>query len=253
MYDRYRRQLEDRTVKKTWATAGIILVLITVGIAMIWPQAKEIYLMKKEERELRNLETEVIRIELAGRRFDIPMRYMYGEAIEKYHQWPEAKKERVKVDAITLSVLLPDLRPYYPDDSARWKVKGHGDRVEMSIMKPVGKTDWFPWLRDQYWTGKAPGNVRKESAEYGLIHFHDLGDRYFPENESYELTINCDEPEPGMFPSCKVKSNYRAGIVLEYYYSLKYLSDWRKIDDGLKAMCDKFAEEAQSESLIREK
>ena len=98
------------------------------------------------EQQKRNLESEVIRIELGGRRYDVPMRYSYGQAIEKHGRWPTAKPERVKVGALTLSMLLPDLKPYFPEDDARWKVKGHGDRLEVDITESGGTQGWLHQL-----------------------------------------------------------------------------------------------------------
>ena len=59
------------------------------------------------------------------------------------------------------------------------------------------------------------------------------------------MTITCDKSKPGLFPSCRTKSEYRGEIVLEYYYGLDYLPKWNEIDDGLKAMFDRFAENAR--------
>ena len=174
-------------------------------------------------RGIQNLETGIVRIELSGREYDVPIRYMYGQAIEKHKQWPKAKKERVKVDALTLSLLLPDLRPYYPEDEARWRVRGHGDRVELTVTKPVGSMGWFDSQLQRYLTGQQPGNIERKENIHGLLHFSaGWFDRYFSEDPLDKLSISCDPErhangESGVrFPSCKAKSNYREGIVLEY-------------------------------------
>lgn len=193
-----------------------------------------------------NLNTEVVRIELAGTYFNIPMRYMYGQAIEKYHQWPKAKQERVVVGALSLSVLLPDLRPYYQEDDAHWKVRGHGNRVEVSIMKPVGGDNWYQGLRQRINGEVEEGVTIKANGIHGLVHFSTpLSEKYFPTNERIELVASCDRDPNLLSPSCKVKSSYRPGIVLEYYYGLEHLPDWRAIDDGLKAMFDRFEQDNQ--------
>jgi hypothetical protein len=115
-------------------------------------------------------------------------------------------------------------------------------------MKPVGRSDWYQWLLNQYLTGKVPGNVTRESEKFNLIHFSALDDVYFPVGEPVELTISCDKPKPGLVsPSCKTKSNYGSNIVLEYYYGLEHLPQWREIDDGLKSILDAFAQAAKSE------
>lgn len=212
------------------------------------------------EQQKRNLESEVIRIELGGRRYDVPMRYMYGEAIEKRGRWPTAKPERVKVGALSLSVLLPNLKPYYPEDDARWKVKGHGERLEVDITDSIGSQGWLHQLRDRYLRGEEKLSTRMPDA-YGLTRFAFKGmeDAYFPIGDDLELIISCDpEPEssdPKNFfsPSCRVKSNYKADIVLEYTYARKYLQDWRQIDTGLKTIFDRFEQSATTESTGQEK
>jgi len=256
-------------MKKRWIIAGALLAVVAAGVVAIWPEAKEIYEMKKQERQLRNLETEVVRIELAGQHFNIPMRYLYGQAIEKHRQWPKAKKERVKVDALTLSVLLPDMRPYYPEDDAKWKVRGHGDRVEVTIMKFRGPPkNWGKRNEiniDLIEKFISEGRFYKRSMDvYDLIHYTDAnkqpynnGDIYFARDR--EMRIDCDAINPpssdwkGFYsPSCKVATDHSPGIVLEYYYGINHLPSWREIDDGLKSMFDKLSRAAQSESTNKE-
>ena len=58
---------------------------------------------------------------------------MYSYAVATYGRWPTPKKEVAQVDALNLSVLLPDIRPYYKEDDARWKVRGNGDKAEVMI------------------------------------------------------------------------------------------------------------------------
>lgn len=235
--------------KRLVIASSLTVLAIAAGVA--WTSFRGVIV----EQQTRNLETEVIRIELAGQKFNVPMRYMYGQAIEKYRQWPKAKPGRVDVGALSLSVLLPALRPYYPEDDARWKVLGHGDRLEVSIMKPVGGGNWYVPLRDRYLQGKEPGQLTREVDAMGLMHFsRSSTDDYFPSEASHELAMTCDSPDgrrgrKGLpFPSCRVKSNYRPGIVLEYYYGLEHLPRWQEIDNDLKAMFDQFARVAASES-----
>lgn len=211
------------------------------------------------EEGKRNIESEVIRIEMEGRRYNVPLRYTYGQAIEKRGYWPTTKPERVKVGALTLSVLLPDLKPYYPEDDARWKVRGHGDRMEVTIAKSDAP-GWFNRLKDRYLNGKDKFASRMLDA-HGLIRFSVRGmeDIYFPADSSLELTLSCSpEPEssdPKNFfsPSCRVKSNYKNGIALSYTYGIKYLPHWREINTTLKAMFDRFEQAANTKSTGQEK
>lgn len=209
------------------------------------------------EQQKMNLESEVIRIELEGRRYDVPMRYSYGQAIEKHGRWPTAKPDRLKVDALTLSMLLPDLKPYFPEDDARWKIKGHGERIEVTITNSLGKPDWFQRYHSKYFSGQDKYSTRKEEV-YALTLFAGHGytsDTYFPVDDGIELTISCDKKPKSVdfFPSCNVRTNYLPGIVLDCYYSKDYLVNWREIDLKLKALFDQFEQAAQSASPSREK
>lgn len=241
-------------MKIRWIVVGTLLAVVAAGLVAIWPEAKEIYAMKKQEREMRNLETEVVRIELAGQHFDVPMRYMYGQAIEKYHQWSKAKKERVKVDYLSLSVLLPDLKPYYTEDDAKWKVRGHGDRVEVTIAfkDDIKNAGGLRFLHERILEGVAAGKYQRIGEVHGLIHIDEKAWQSYLPADGRELKISCHGEGNVPSPSCNVLSYFRPGVVLDYYYGLNHLPRWREIDDGLKSMFDQFAQAAQSEQSIKE-
>lgn len=224
-----------------------VLVFLTVALAGCGLSA--------EEKNVMNLDTGLVKIEIEGHSFDIPLRYMYQQTIETYDRWPTPKADREQVGGLSLSVLLPDMRPYYKEDDARWKVQGHGERIEVSIAKPVGGLpawyDWYPNSLKETERFTAEGKFyKKEPDIYNLLHYSEkTGDRYFAQGDQ-KTAISCGTSSPppkwnGFYsPSCKVKSNYQPGLVLEYYYALQYLPQWKEIDDGLKAMFDKFAQAA---------
>ena len=62
------------------ALPAVFVVVIVVLLATLSDGAGS----NNAGQEMKNLETEIIRIELADRNFDIPLRYMYGKAKEKY-------------------------------------------------------------------------------------------------------------------------------------------------------------------------
>lgn len=225
------------------ALPAVFVVVIVVLLATLSDGAGS----NNAGQEMKNLETEIIRIELADRNFDIPLRYMYGKAKEKYHQWPKAKSERVKVDALSLSVLLPNFRPYYPEDEEQWKVKGHGDRLEVTIMKFRGPPEnWQNGIElNKEAVARNAQFYQRSDDVFGLSHYiaqGNLNDKYFAQR----LQITCDPASPpsgwsgDYSPSCFVKSKYIPNVDLEYYYSRKYLRDWKEIDQGLKGLFDKF-------------
>lgn len=187
-----------------------------------------------EDKSKFNLDKGVVKILIEGDKFNIPLRYMYGEAIEKRGEWPTPKKERVKVGAINLSLILPELKPYYLEDENLWKLPGHGVQVRVGLMKPVGSPSWHAWLIEYVNKRTLAGEYIKKNNIYGLHHYIEkIGDRYFP-LDGLKLTITCNKQGEVKYPSCKTKSNYRKGLVLEYYYGIEHLSDWKMIDHNLK-------------------
>lgn len=203
-----------------------------------------------EKKSLKNLETGIVRVDVKGEHFNIPLGYMYGEVFPTgMRYWPTPSKDRKKLGAVHVMPLLPDMRPYYLEDDARWKALGHGDRVNVSITKPVwGGSGWYgrSFKRIQKEVGDGLYQVKKLENIYGLIQFEDPGFRKFYPLDGHELTISCYR-EKVPFPGCSVKSNYRDGLVLEYFYARKFLPQWQEIDDGLKTLCDTFAQAAATE------
>lgn len=230
-----------------WLVLALVLLVSGVVLKTFWPDSEE-RKMEKIKTSMRNLESEVVRIELAGKNFDIPMRYFYGETIAKNWSWPTAKKERVKLDTLHLSVLLPDLRPYYPEDDARWKVLGHGDRVEVTIVKFRGPPEnWRKGMEMNRAEIEADKLYMRSNDSFGLAKYSatgGLGDTLF--SDDTQLQISCSRKQsPGRqslsSPSCSVTSRYINNIDIEYYYGLNHLPHWREIDSGLKAMFDQFS------------
>jgi hypothetical protein len=202
-----------------------------------------------EVEKMSHPDDSIVKIEINGHLFDIPLSYMYGETVEKWGKWPKSKNDRVKVDNLSLSMLLPDLRPYSSEEDARWKVLGHGERIEVLIMKPVGSVKWFESVIKITNDDVIRGRSHKEGEKYGLTHFSEkIIDTYIT-TDSRALVIHCDRSNDVLSPSCKVKSNYREGVVFEYYYGLNFLAHWREIDDKLKALFDRFVQTTNSISI----
>ena len=206
-----------------------------------------------------NLQKEVVRVEIEDHLYDVPMRYFYWQAFEKLGRWPTAKPGRVKVKALSVSALLPELKPYYPEDDARWKARGQGERVQATITSSFGPQDWFQRYSGRYLNGEAKFYIRGENV-YNLISFIPTGrldEQYFPIDNTVELSISCSKPRKeykGSFsPGCSVTSNYKSGLVLEYSFGKDYLPNWRDIDLSLKSLFDKFERAAQFDSTTQEK
>lgn len=206
------------------------------------------------QQQLKNLENEVVRVEIDGRKYNVPMRYLYWDAREKKGRWPQAKPDRVKTKALSISVLLPDLRPYYPEDDERWKVLGHGDRLEVTFRGAAESSGWYEWFRRFH--DNRDRQVVRPYPEYGLDGFDDdQGTRqiYFPADGT-KLVAICDSATSGrgLSPSCMVKSS-SDDVVVEYYYGTGHLQHWRDIDRRIKTLVDGFLNNAAVESTTGEK
>src|SRR5262245_20193737 len=185
---------------------------------------------------------EVVRIDISGVWMDIPLNYMYAQSVEKFGAWHRPEQGRSKVNALHLSMLLPDLRPYDIRDAEKWKDSEHADRAEILVEIDREPGKWFDYLRrqmDEYAAGKSGG---KASARYGLTHYPENGADTYLANDGLELSITCDrKDEMTPSPNCSVKASYDGGLTLNYFYGLENLPRWREIDGLLKQRMRKFA------------
>ncbi len=186
-------------------------------------------------RSERNLAEGVVRIELAGKHFDIPVRYMYGRAMAYYGYWPTPKSGRTHVDYIDLTMLLPDLRPYYKEDDARWKELGHGDRVYVTFSSYPsigGDVDLIKGNLDRY---VKKGILKKEKVTFGLENYVEVnssfGNKIYIKGGKNWIEISCRHKVPS--PGCRVNSEY-GDLGMSYSYSAKYVDKWEEVDNLLK-------------------
>ena len=234
-----------------FGAAAAIAPDLTAKMIVKWSLYRKELIAKSfsPEEQKKNLEEQTIRIELGGRKYDIPVRYAYGEGFEKHGYWPGVKKERIPVKAFSIDVLLPDLKPYYPEDETEWKRVGWGKKLSLSLMH-LDSSNWYSSLRDGFFSGQELYHKRSDDI-YDLAYFEPTGglnERYFPIDADIELTVSCipkkDLQTPS--PSCRVRSNYKNGIVLEYSYSRDFFQSWKQIDANLKAMFDRFEQTASA-------
>src|SRR3569832_1287393 len=79
----------------------LVLGLFVVAGCADRPTSDEV---KKQSEQ--NLQNGVVRVEIGGHRFDIPVRYMYWQGFEKHGHWPRHKEGIVKVVFFFVVVLL---------------------------------------------------------------------------------------------------------------------------------------------------
>lgn len=154
--------------------ALIFLAYVVIGIVLL-----RSCILTSDKNSEKNLETGVVKIDIKGYHFNVPLRYMYGEAIEKRRYWPTPKNERTKEVYLNIDVLLPDMKPYYPEDDARWTVLGHGDKAHITIAEDKGDEKWFRHMIQMTDENAKLRNFHKKEADiYGLIHYSPTGMRY---------------------------------------------------------------------------
>jgi hypothetical protein len=223
-----------------------ILLISMVGL-IILIAGRIMYLKSDIGREKVDPDKAVVRIEMNGRKFNIPLRYMYGETLEKWQQWRSPKTERVVVKSIALDMLLPDLRPYYENDDALWKVLGHGQRVSILLEDRLDiYNTWFDYSLNSI-IDSDKDHQGQENNLLGMIEFDGVvGGKDFMSKDEM-LSMSCDKPQIGRYPSCRVTANYKDGLRVSYYFGIHHQNNWKKINDGIKSRFDEFEVLAQQE------
>ncbi|MDH4275801.1 MAG: hypothetical protein OEW08_12260 [Gammaproteobacteria bacterium] len=191
------------------------------------------------------LEDRLVKIELGGQRFNVPVRYMYGETVAKWNTWRKPKKGRTHVDYLNVSLLTPKLFPYYAQDDARWKVLGHGERIQVSFIKWSFYDGWVAKAMESEEKSSKKGLSQKIDDIHGLIRY-ERNDNYYLFSIDESVKIYCGRPGTVPFPSCSVRSEYKNGLGFNYYYSAQYLPRWREIDHNIKALFEKFGQAAEA-------
>lgn len=200
-----------------------------------------------KEKSMENLEKGIVKIEISGHKFDVPLRYMYSETYEKYGGWPTPKQERSSVDYLNMSVLLPDMRPYYPEDREKWEALGNGDKMRFSISKHKHSygEKWLSYIYGLYDSGLMKTHSVKNGDVYGFVRFDPAqgnGSSKLIRLDYPDTHMDCDlNPSPEMVsPGCSGETLYKDSILVSYSYSTKYLPVWEKIDEAIRKKLDSF-------------
>ena len=210
-----------------------------------------------DAKDRQNLVEGIVRINLAGHRYDIPLRYHYTAWL-KYKQWPTPKKDVVKVNGYNIDVLLPDLRPYSDADRHKFEERGWGDKVTIYIAernprKPM--SEYLEFLRAHKLT-ENPAFVRLEKKPDtieapGLLHYFDNASKkdlfIISEDDTKPyLVMRCDSlGGVPPYPSCHVVTDFSTNLELSYSYGRQHLPQWRQIDARIRELFERFAQDAK--------
>jgi len=244
-----RLNLLVRKLKYKFILVGrwsMIVGVLVLGLSVVAgcsdrPTSDEV---KKQSEQ--NLQNGVVRVEIGGHRFDIPVRYMYWQGFEKHGHWPRPKEGIVKVDYITVDALLPDMRPYSEAHRKSFEMLGVGDKIHMTISYQKGHTHRNFGPPPPSSGTEAP--VASDEAP-GLIIYKDKGkgglDGLIFPSTSYPIRFACFQKKNENSPLCSVTSIYKGGPILEYSYARRYISQWREIDEWVKTLFDRFEQDAK--------
>jgi hypothetical protein len=204
-----------------------------------------------DDRECARLESNVVKINLAGHRFDIPLGYLYSESI-RLKRWPKPKESVISAKSFHIDALLPDIRPYSCVDHQSFEERGWAQKISIYIKernpgKPI--PEYLAFLRGQR-SVKEKSLSRLEKRPYtnaapGLLHYYDnvSDDDIFVVSED-EATpyflIRCDITGEVEYPPCKVEASFGDDLELSYTYGRQHLSQWRKIDEGVRKLFGRF-------------
>ncbi|WP_150049250.1 MULTISPECIES: hypothetical protein [Methylomonas] len=176
--------------------------------------------------------------------FDVPLLYHPLEG--RFDKgWEPPQTERETIDAIRIKALLPDMEMYNEKTANEFKTPGWSRKV--MIMMTHYRVNWPYYFDGAY---KRLIKLPEHPLVPGMFHYRDpksdMKDIYLSHDKPVrDLTeMRCEnpelDPEPAPSPSCKVTTIYRGQFQLDYAFSLAYLSQWREIDQKIKALLDSF-------------
>ncbi|MFC3656479.1 hypothetical protein ACFOPN_12645 [Xanthomonas hyacinthi] len=80
---------------------------------------------------------EPVRYVLAGKKYEVPLGYHYVDSLKRRNRWPHPKKEFTEAGAISITGVIPGIRPYGKSTKAEFERLGHGNKISILISPEV--------------------------------------------------------------------------------------------------------------------
>lgn len=185
-----------------------------------------------------------VRYELAGHRYEVPLAYHYSEALKRRGRWPNPKREFSRVGAISITALVPGIRPYDESVKGEFERLGYGNKIHLMIQPPGSLYPMDEWLRRM----NSMDRLKPLASELdGLARYWDNhtgqdeskgDDVYVSQGEEY-FVLRCPRVVAPS-PACSVTKIGRDGVEIHYSFSTRHLMSWREIDRDIDARIDEF-------------
>lgn len=177
-------------------------------------------------------DSEPIRVEVGGKRFDIPRNYI----------WAVSAEVDGKHTGANMHALLPDFEPMTKENRSEFRRPGRNRKIVLLISEHSTDKHPSPMSSKDVFHRIAGQNVTSVSAgPYGLrvvepqrprmlnreIYVGETLDREF-------FFLECDRNEAEISPGCKSVLAYSDHVYVTYTFGRPYLENWQRINDGVK-------------------
>ena len=184
-----------------------------------------------------------VRYTLGGKHYEVPLGYHYVDSVKRHGRWPNPKDEFSEAGAISITGLLPGVRPYEESTRTEFERLGHGNRISILITPEVTLYPMHEWLARM----NSMNRLQLLPSELeGLIHYWDnhMGkdvskgeDIYIKESGYFMLRCpRLEAPSPG----CDVTQVSNEGLQIHYSFGKSHLMSWREIDQDVERRIEEF-------------
>lgn len=184
-----------------------------------------------------------VRYTLGGKKYQVPLGYHYVDSVKRNGRWPNPKDEFTEAGAISITGLLPGVRPYEESTRAEFEQLGHGNRISILITPEVTLYPMHEWLARM----NSGDRLRVLPSELeGLTHYRDNEmskdeskgtDIYIKESGYFKLRCpRIKAPSPG----CDVTKVSNEGLQIHYSFGKSHLMSWQEIDKDVDKRIEEF-------------
>lgn len=188
---------------------------------------------------------EPVKYTLAGKKYEVPLGYHYVDFLKRKNRWPNPKDEFTEAGGISITGLIPGLKPYAESTRAEFEQLGHGNKIDILISPKASVYPMDEYLRRM----KSTDRLRLLSSDLeGLTHYWDNqggrderkgSDVYIKEGGSGYFMMQCPRMD-AFSPSCSVTKVSADGLQIKYTFARSHLVSWREIDEDLDKLIQSF-------------